>query len=77
MWKKWSKNGKQYLRSLNDRIKLYDVINEYSNKVISFYNWFDEQLEIIHSQEFKETEELKKRFEIMLAEYKKTLGKSV
>ncbi len=73
LWDNWSKKSKEYLNILDKRVKLCDIVNEYSKKVIYFYIWFGEQQREIHSQEFKETEELQKKFKEILNEYDKKI----
>lgn len=53
-WDKWSKQGKIYLESQEDKIKISSFCILYGEKVSSLYSWFYKNLYDYHSEDYSE-----------------------
>jgi hypothetical protein len=40
-WENWSEKGREYLGALDNKVKLEDVVEEYTSVVADFYKWFE------------------------------------
>ena len=57
-WEKWSERGREYLGALGNKVKLADIVNEYTFAVANFYRWFVERQFELHRETLKELEQL-------------------
>lgn len=60
-WDKWSDKGLEYINSLDERVRLYDIEAEYSSEVVDIYRWFGQRQSEFHRETLKEFEELELR----------------
>lgn len=54
----WSEKAREYLDTLDHKVKLYDIVNEYRTIVADFYQWFVMQQSELHREALEELEEL-------------------
>lgn len=40
-WESWSEKGNEYLGALDNKVKLADIVEEYTSVVADFYRWFE------------------------------------
>ena len=57
-WEHWSEKGREYLDTLEGKVKLDDVAREYAATVSGFYQWFVLRQSELHREALKELEEL-------------------
>jgi hypothetical protein len=57
-WEHWSERGREYLDTLEGKVKLDDIIKEYTAIVSGFYQWFVLRQSELHREVLKELEEL-------------------
>lgn len=69
-WSKWTDKGKLYLNDAEDRIKLVEVIDQYSQDVQDFHSWMRNRLIEIHSDELKWLEEMSQRVQEALKKFR-------
>jgi hypothetical protein len=62
-WKEWSEKGLEYLSTLDDEVKLDDIVNEYRSTVAGFYTWFRERQSELHHEALEKLEELESKRE--------------
>jgi hypothetical protein len=67
-WKKWSENkkAKEYLETLDDTVRLDEIVESYRLLVVEFYKWFDKRQEEIHKKEFEEVKRLQSKMKLLL-----------
>ena len=53
-WEKWSKQGKKYIATQEETIKISTFCNLYGEKVINLYSWFYKELYSHHSQDYSD-----------------------
>lgn len=49
----WSAPAREYIKGLADRIDLLGVMKAYRDHVVSFYEWFDRQLNEVHRSDLE------------------------
>lgn len=49
---KWNVKSREYLDSLDDKIKVRDVAERYKAVIEDFYRWFDRRQQEVHKQDF-------------------------
>lgn len=59
-WQRWSKKGREYLSTLDDKVRLDDIVRDHAAVIADFYQWFvtrqtESQQEA--TQELKELED--------------------
>ncbi len=57
-WENWSDRGREYLNALENKVKLEDVVNEYTTAVRDFYGWFEKRHHEMNHEALRELEEL-------------------
>lgn len=57
-WENWSEKGRQYLDALDNKVKLEDVVNEYTTLVADFYGWFKNRHYMVNREALRDLEEL-------------------
>ncbi|MCB0198196.1 MAG: hypothetical protein KDJ65_40015, partial [Anaerolineae bacterium] len=57
---------KEYLRSIEERIKISELSKVYGDKILEFYGWFDAKLEKHHKKDIDEFHKLNKQYQAML-----------
>lgn len=57
-WEHWSEKGREYLDTLEGKVKLADVVGEYAAIVSGFYQWFVLRQSELHQEALGELEEL-------------------
>jgi hypothetical protein len=60
-WEHWSEKGREYLDTLEGKVKLDDVAKEYASIVANFYQWFVLRQSELHREVLKELEELERK----------------
>jgi hypothetical protein len=60
-WGHWSEKGREYLNTLEDKVKLDDVVREYTSVVAGFYQWFVLRQSELHREVLQELEELERK----------------
>lgn len=63
-WSKWTQLSRTYLESSDEDLKISKIGNDYGQKVLAFYEWFDKRLEKHHEQDLIAFELLQKEYEI-------------
>ncbi|MFT0803255.1 hypothetical protein VSK91_19640 [Bacillus swezeyi] len=53
-WDRWTKKAKEYLNACEEEIDLVQLINEYTEKVKAFQEWFRSKQMEIHKKDFDE-----------------------
>ena len=51
-WSGWTSKSTEFMKALNDKIKIYDIVDSYWNLVGEFYDWFGQKQDEIHAEEF-------------------------
>ncbi len=57
-WEHWSEKGREYLDTLEGKVKLDDVVGEHTAIVAGFYQWFVLRQSELHREALQELEEL-------------------
>jgi hypothetical protein len=57
-WEHWSEKGREYLGTLEGKVKLYDILAEYTAIVSGFYQWFVLRQSELHREALEELEAL-------------------
>ena len=57
-WELWSKKGREYLSTLDDKVRLGDILKEHSAVVADFYQWFVTRQTELHQEAMEELKEL-------------------
>ena len=57
-WEYWSEKGREYLDTLEGKVKLADVVGEYAGIVSGFYQWFVLRQSELHREALEGLEEL-------------------
>ena len=57
-WERWSKKGREYLSTLDDKVRLDDIAREHAAVVAGFYQWFVARQTEANQQALEELEEL-------------------
>jgi len=57
-WRHWSEKGREYLDTLEGKVKLDDIVREYTSVVAGFYQWFVLRQSELHREVLEELEEL-------------------
>ena len=57
-WELWSEKGREYLSTLDDKVRLGDILKEHSAVVADFYHWFVTQQTELHQEAMEELKEL-------------------
>jgi hypothetical protein len=57
-WQDWSEKAREYLVTLDDKVRLSVVVKEYSSIIADFYKWFGLQQSELHQEALKRLEEL-------------------
>jgi hypothetical protein len=57
-WEHWSEKGREYLDTLEGKVKLADVVGEYATIVSRFYQWFVLRQSELHREVLGELEAL-------------------
>jgi hypothetical protein len=57
-WGHWSEKGREYLDTLEGKVKLDDIVKEYTSVVASFYQWFVLRQSELHREALEELEKL-------------------
>ncbi|MCA1728081.1 MAG: hypothetical protein LC751_01315 [Actinobacteria bacterium] len=60
-WEHWSEKGREYLDTLEGKVKLDDVTREHAAIVASFYQWFVLRQSELHREALGELEELEEK----------------
>lgn len=66
-WTRWSPKSKEYLNNIQDELQLRAVVEEYHNKVETFYEWFQREMDEVHKEELSSLEILRQE----IAEFEK------
>ena len=62
-WERWSKKGREYLSTLDDKVRLDDIAREHAAVIANFYHWFVTQQtesQQAATQELKELQDKKR-----------------
>jgi hypothetical protein len=57
-WERWSKKGREYLSTLDDKVRLDDIVKEHAAVVADFYQWFVRRQSELHREAIEELEKL-------------------
>jgi hypothetical protein len=57
-WERWSRKGREYLSTLDDKVRLDYIIKEHAAIVAEFYQWFVTRQSELHQEALEELEEL-------------------
>lgn len=57
-WENWSEKGHEYLGALDNKVKLEDIVNEYTSVVADFYRWFENRHHELNHEALRELKEL-------------------
>ncbi|EIO3984816.1 hypothetical protein LQK30_004261 [Vibrio vulnificus] len=57
-WSRWTKPSKEFLGQQSQKLKLSDLIEPYSEKVVGLHNWLLNELYSYHDEDLKELHEL-------------------
>ncbi len=57
-WERWSDKGREYLSTLDDKVRLDTIINEHAAIVEDFYQWFVTRQTELHQEASEELKEL-------------------
>jgi hypothetical protein len=57
-WEHWSEKGREYLDTLEGKVKLDDIVREYTALVAGFYQWFVLRQSELHRETLEELEKL-------------------
>lgn len=49
----WSATARRHLNSIDEKVNIFEIAEEYRRKVIGFYRWFQDRQEEIHADELK------------------------
>ena len=58
LWEKWTQLSRAFLEEAEEHLKISNITSAYSNKILSFYQWFDTQLVEHHKDDIAELEKL-------------------
>lgn len=53
-WENWSEKGREYLGALDNKVKLEDVVEEYTSIVTDFYRWFEKRYHKLNREALRE-----------------------
>jgi hypothetical protein len=57
-WNRWNSKSRLYLNTLDDKVKIKEVVEQYEAIIRAFYQWFGEEQDKLHRAEFDEFEQL-------------------
>jgi hypothetical protein len=57
-WERWSEKGREYLSTLDDKVRLNDIVKEHAAVVAEFYQWFVTRQTELHQEAIEELEGL-------------------
>jgi DNA-binding transcriptional regulator GbsR (MarR family) len=60
-WERWSKQGREYLSTLNDKVRLDGIVEGHAAVVADFYQWFVTRQTESHQQAMRELEGLEEK----------------
>jgi len=60
-WKGWTSKSKEFMKASGTYFELKPLVADYQNLVVSFYRWFDSELNNTHKVELDELENLKRK----------------
>ncbi len=60
-WEQWSEKGREYLDSLDDKVKFEEIVNEHAATVVDFYQWFATRQSELQGDALEELEELESK----------------
>lgn len=75
-WSNWTDKGKFYLKDAEDKIKLTEVIDQYSQEIRSFHIWMRNRLVDIHSDELKWLDEMNQRIQMSAERFRRATQQS-
>ncbi len=61
-WDKWTALSRNYLSSQPERIRIYDFVNAYTQKVDVFNHWLNREIKNYHEKDLEELGLLRKRY---------------
>jgi hypothetical protein len=68
-WDKWKPESRVYLDSLDDKVQIREIVDEYEDAIRAFYQWFGEQQAQVHRSEFAELSRLETRYDQVRQEW--------
>jgi DNA polymerase III alpha subunit (gram-positive type) len=60
-WDGWSEKGREYLDTLDYKVRLDDIVKEHAANLAAFHQWFVTRQSELHQEAAKELEELKSK----------------
>ncbi len=69
-WDGWLEKGREYLETLDEKVRLDDIVKEHAANVAAFYQWFVARQSELHQEAAKELEELKSKRQHLLQNLK-------
>jgi hypothetical protein len=70
-WQDWSEKGREYLVTLDDKVRLSAIAKEYSSVIAGFYKWFGPQQSELHHEALRRLEGLDSEREDLQQEMKR------
>jgi hypothetical protein len=61
-WSNWSADSKRYLKSV-EALNVGDVIDDYAEAVTTYYGWFYDQFQVLHTQDIEDRNRLVLRYQ--------------
>ena len=76
-WDKWTKKGKDYLKQKGKRIDMLQMIEEYSIKVVSFQNWFNNKQQEIHKIDLDHLYRMQLKYNVLYEDMNKIISEKI
>ncbi len=70
-WDGWLEKGREYLNTLDDKVRLDDLVKEHAANAAAFYQWFVARQSELHQEAAEELEELKSKRQHLLQELRR------
>lgn len=64
-WDSWTKPSRAYLATTEKQLKISDISSAYGDRVLAFYEWFDQKLEKHHEDDISAFEKLQKEYSLL------------
>ena len=61
-WHGWTKLSRSYLSSQPEKIRIYDFVDAYAQKVDAFNHWLNREIQDYHKKDLEELDLLRKRY---------------
>lgn len=70
-WDSWSEKGREYLDTLDDKVRLGNIVEEHAANAAAFYQWFVARQSELHQEAVEEFEALKSKRQHLLQQLRR------